>query len=189
MSCANRRNEIDRITPDVECVYERNDPFENSGGVVSLLVAHDAECDGQTQFDEDEGELDPEGEGEDAVLAVMDSESLVFPTNKDRADDVSSTVLISSMSWNRVETWKEGTYMKITKQVSWIVEYLMLFRQVKMIKPIIPITAKIVASTLSSFWNQEVFRAIVPRCRSHLSVTNTLVKVTTVTVPIAMKRG
>jgi hypothetical protein len=87
------------------------------------------------------------------------------------------------------ECWEGETYMKITKHISWVVEYLMLFRQVRMINPIIPMTAKIIARALNAFWNREVFRAMVPRCRSQRSVAKTVVKLTTVIVPMAMKRG
>lgn len=71
MFCADRRDEIDRVTPDVKCVYERDNPFTNSSGIVSFLVAEDAKCDSETQFDENEGEFDPKGQAEDAMLTVV----------------------------------------------------------------------------------------------------------------------
>lgn len=44
----------------------------------------------QNEFEEDEEEFDPEGEGEDAMMAVMDAETLVFGTQEDGADDVAA---------------------------------------------------------------------------------------------------
>tara|TARA_R110002060_G_scaffold20312_9_gene27654 strand:+ start:956 stop:1246 length:291 start_codon:yes stop_codon:yes gene_type:complete len=86
-------NEIDRVTPDIECVYEGDDPFAYSSRVVSLSVAQDPKCDCQAQFHKYEGELDPKGDAKDAMLAIMDSETLILPANEDGGDDVSRTVV------------------------------------------------------------------------------------------------
>lgn len=48
------------------------------------------EANGQNDFDEDKGEFDPEGDGENAVLAlIVSAESLVLSADEDGADDVS----------------------------------------------------------------------------------------------------
>jgi hypothetical protein len=48
-----------------------------------LLVTHDAEANGETQFDEDEGELDPEAHAQDSVLSEVDPEALVLSAYED----------------------------------------------------------------------------------------------------------
>lgn len=86
--CHDRWNEVEGVTPHIECVDERNDPFNNGSSVIVFLVAKDSECDCQTHFDENEGELDPKGCSEYAVFSVMDSKTLVFCANKDSGDNV-----------------------------------------------------------------------------------------------------
>ncbi len=73
MLCPNRRNEINRKTPDVESVDEGNNPFADCGGIVVSLIVEYSERDCHCDFDEDESEFDPEGDAEDAVLSVVDS--------------------------------------------------------------------------------------------------------------------
>lgn len=50
---------------------EGNGPFQNRGSVISFAEVAGCEGDGEDYFDEDEGELDPEGGAEDAVLAEV----------------------------------------------------------------------------------------------------------------------
>lgn len=95
MPRAGRGQEVDDEGPDVEDVDQGDGPFNDGGAVVMFLVAEDAEGDGKGDFDENEGELDPERRGEDTVFAVVDSESLVLGTNENGRDDVSRTARIS----------------------------------------------------------------------------------------------
>jgi hypothetical protein len=89
---ARHGEEIDDEAPDVEDVDERNDPLENRGFVDSAVAAfQDTEGDGETAFDEDESELDPEAGAEDAVLAEVHAEALVFGADEDCGDDVATT--------------------------------------------------------------------------------------------------
>lgn len=98
MSRLGRREEVNDEAPDVEDVDERDGPFDNGGAVVVSLVSKDAESDCEGDFDEDEGELDPEGGSEDALVAVVDSESLVFGADEDGGDDVAGTISLWSVS-------------------------------------------------------------------------------------------
>ena len=50
----NDREEIDCETPHVESIDERDGPFNCCGGVVVFPVTQDAECDCESEFDEDE---------------------------------------------------------------------------------------------------------------------------------------
>jgi hypothetical protein len=91
-----------------------------------------------------------------------------------------------------VPRWSDAydcTYIKIAKQTSCAVLCCTLFRHVRRMSPIPPMVAVMVAIIDSDFWNQDVFTANVPLCRSQRSITKTVLKVTTVTAPIAMKRG
>lgn len=87
---AGRWQEVDEEREDVEGEDERDGPLENSGDVVGFLEGADGKGDSETEFEEDEGELDPEGGAEDEVLAVLDSQTLVLPADEDGRDDVSS---------------------------------------------------------------------------------------------------
>ena len=79
--------------------------------------------------------------------------------------------------------------MKITKQTSCAVAWCKSFRHVRRMRPIAPTIAETVEAIDNHFWNQDVFTANVPRCRSQRSAMKTISKVTTATAPIAMKRG
>jgi hypothetical protein len=57
-----------------------------------VLIAEDAERDREAELDEDEGEFDPEGDAQDAVLAVVDAETLVLPADEDCGDGVAGTL-------------------------------------------------------------------------------------------------
>ena len=56
------RQEIDDKAPDVEDVDERDNPLEHGGDVFVLLVLCDGEDDGERDFEQDEGEFDPEAD-------------------------------------------------------------------------------------------------------------------------------
>ena len=79
--------------------------------------------------------------------------------------------------------------MKMTKQVSCALWCLTSFKQVRTMRPIIPMTAAMIEQTDKIFCALESLRTKRPRCRSQRSTMNTPVKVTTVVVPAAMKRG
>ena len=63
--------EIDGETPDIEGVDERNGPLDYCGAIVMFSVTQDPEGKRETNLNEYEGELDPEGNSEVAVLAVV----------------------------------------------------------------------------------------------------------------------
>ena len=92
-----RRNEIDGKTPHVKGVHERNDPFHHRSGVVVLEITQHSERNGESEFNKNESEFDPEGASQDPVLAVVDSEALVLGADEDRRDDVGPTVDIISV--------------------------------------------------------------------------------------------
>jgi hypothetical protein len=54
-------------------------------------VAQDAECDCESELDEDEGQFYPERDTQVAVLPVVDAEALVFGADEDCGDDVTAT--------------------------------------------------------------------------------------------------
>jgi len=86
---ASRGEEVDDERPYVEDVDQRDDPFEDGGFVDFAAALQDAEGDGEAGLDEDESELDPEAGAQNAVLAEVDAEALVFGADEDRGDDVS----------------------------------------------------------------------------------------------------
>ena len=63
--------EVDDEGEDVECEDEGDDPLEDGGDVFVVAPVGGDEDDGEDEFDDDEGELDVEGDFEDAVLAVV----------------------------------------------------------------------------------------------------------------------
>jgi hypothetical protein len=66
-------NEIDCKTPDIKGIDERNDPFHYRSPIVFFSVAQDAKGNRETELNQDEDELDPEGDSEMAVFAVVHS--------------------------------------------------------------------------------------------------------------------
>lgn len=80
--------EVDEEAEHVPGVYEGNDPFEYSGDIPVIVQLGNTENDAETDLSDDEGKLDPEGDAEDRVLAVVDSQALVLPANEDGAHNV-----------------------------------------------------------------------------------------------------
>ena len=64
------RVQVDDKREDVGGEDEGDDPLEDGGGVVVACGHAGGEGDGEHDLDDDEGKLDPEGNAEDAVLAV-----------------------------------------------------------------------------------------------------------------------
>lgn len=69
--CLGGRVEVDGEGEDVSCEDEGDDPLEVGRDALVLAEGEDAKGDAQGDLDEDEGELDPEGDAEDAVLSVL----------------------------------------------------------------------------------------------------------------------
>ena len=83
-----RRQQIDKERQHVKGKDERDDPFENGRDVLAAREGGADEDGGKANLDEDESELEPEGEAQDAVLAEMHAEALVLGADEDGADDV-----------------------------------------------------------------------------------------------------
>jgi len=83
------RQQIDEKGENVKREDKRDGPFEDARSVVPVLEIADSEGDGEHDFEEDEGELYPEGGAEDAVLAEMNSQTLILPADKNRRDNIS----------------------------------------------------------------------------------------------------
>lgn len=69
--CAGGGPEVHGEGEDVEGEDEGDDPLQVGADVLLVGAGGDAKGHGQGELEEDEGELDPEGEAEDAVLAVL----------------------------------------------------------------------------------------------------------------------
>jgi hypothetical protein len=65
------REEIDEEGENVKGKDERDGPFEDGGDVVAFSLVADAKCDGQSNFDKDKEEFDPEGNAKDTMLAEV----------------------------------------------------------------------------------------------------------------------
>ena len=83
-----RRQQIDKERQHVKRKDERDDPFENRRDVLPAGEGGADKDGGEGNLDEDEGELEPEGEAQDAVLAEVHAEALVLGADEDGADDV-----------------------------------------------------------------------------------------------------
>lgn len=68
---AHGREEVDVEREHVEGEDEGDGPLEDRGGVGGLLEVAGREGDGEDHFDYDEGELDVEGDAENAVGVVV----------------------------------------------------------------------------------------------------------------------
>ena len=83
-----RRQQIDKERQYVKGKDERDDPLEHRRDVLATREGGADEDGGKGNLDEDESELEPEGEAQDAVLAEMHAEALVLGADEDGADDV-----------------------------------------------------------------------------------------------------
>lgn len=63
--------EVDDEGEDVKGEDEGDDPFEDGGDVFVVAPVGGDEDDCEDELDDDEGEFYPEGDAEDAVLAVV----------------------------------------------------------------------------------------------------------------------
>lgn len=86
------RNKINRKTLHVKRIYERNNPLTHRSRVIVILIGEDAKRDREAELGEDEGEFDPEGDAQDAVLAMVDAETLVLPADEYCGDDVAGAI-------------------------------------------------------------------------------------------------
>jgi hypothetical protein len=71
---AQQGQEVHVEAEDVEAVEECYDPLKHSRNVPDMHLGAHAERDAHADFDNDEGELDPEGNAQDGVLAIVDSQ-------------------------------------------------------------------------------------------------------------------
>lgn len=75
--------EIDDEGQDVKGKDESDNPLEDGGGILLVSGGEGTKQDDENELGGEEGELEPEGDSEKRVLAVLDSEALVFPTGAD----------------------------------------------------------------------------------------------------------
>lgn len=85
---ADGRVQVDEEGEDIEAEDQRDDPLQHGGRVVAAVPGQDDERDRQHDRHRDEGELDPEGHAQDAVLAVADAQALVLPADEDGGQQV-----------------------------------------------------------------------------------------------------
>lgn len=78
------RPQIHDEAEDVKGVDECDEPFEDGCDVLVFGEGCADEDDGKDGFDEDECEFDPEADGEDSMVAVVNAQSLVFCAEEDR---------------------------------------------------------------------------------------------------------
>lgn len=73
---------------DVEAKHQCNDPLDDRSRVIVLVITKHDERNGQADGDENEGQLDPKGDGEHAMLGVVHAEALVLGADEDGRDEV-----------------------------------------------------------------------------------------------------
>lgn len=79
--------QIQQEADDVTGEDESDDPLQYRSRIPVALVGHGAKHDGQPDLHQDEGEFDPEGDSQDALVAVVDPQSLVRGTDEDGGED------------------------------------------------------------------------------------------------------
>lgn len=82
--------EVDEEAQHIPGVNKRNDPLKYGGYIPEVVFLCNNENDAQDDFGQDESKFDPKGDAEDRVLAVVNSQALVFPADEDRADNVAN---------------------------------------------------------------------------------------------------
>lgn len=79
------RQKIHKKRQDIKRENQRNNPLHDSADILLLIKGARSEDDCEDQLDDDEGELHPEAEAEDAVLPEMDPEALILGADEDCA--------------------------------------------------------------------------------------------------------
>lgn len=87
---AHARQEIEEEGEDVEGEDQGDQPFDDGGDVGVFAKGGGGEDDGQEGLDDDEGQFHPEGDAEDAVVAVVDAQPLVFGAQEDGRENVAT---------------------------------------------------------------------------------------------------
>ena len=82
------RQQINKETHDPKGENEGDDPLEHSASLEPFRKRADGEGDGEGDLDEDEKELDPEGDAQDAEVALVHAEALVFGAEEDGGEEV-----------------------------------------------------------------------------------------------------
>lgn len=88
--CTDTRVQIDHEAENVESEDKRDGPFEAGCDIFVGGEGGADEDDSEDQLDEDECKLEPEAEGEDSVVSVVDTESLIFCAQEDCRDNVAA---------------------------------------------------------------------------------------------------
>ncbi len=88
LGAPSRRQQIHKESEDIEGKDERDDPFENSGYVLSAVERRHGKDYCKDHLHNDKYKLQPEREAQDPVLAEMHAEALVFGAYEDCTDDV-----------------------------------------------------------------------------------------------------
>lgn len=84
----NSRVQVHIEREDVKAEDHRDDPFKDGRRVIFLVVTKHDERNSQADGDDNEGQLDPEGDGEYAVLGVVHAEALVLCADEDGGEEV-----------------------------------------------------------------------------------------------------
>lgn len=82
------RQQINKEGEYIESEDERNNPLKHGSDILLLSESSCSEDDGETDFHKNENQLHPEAETQNAMLAEVDAETLIFGTYEDSADDV-----------------------------------------------------------------------------------------------------
>ena len=83
-----RRQQIYKKRKDVKGKQQCYYPFKDCSNVLLAVESGGDEDDSEDDLHDDEGEFEPEGEAQDAVLAEVHAEALVLCADEDSADDV-----------------------------------------------------------------------------------------------------
>ena len=82
------RQQIQNETQNIEGEDISDGPFNTSRGVLMGSKHRTRERNRQQYFNTNEDKLDPETYAQNAVIAVVDSQTLVFGTDEDRREDI-----------------------------------------------------------------------------------------------------
>jgi len=87
---AHRWPQIQHERQDVKGEDQGNDPLDDSGDILVVMPGCGGKDDGKGDLDDDEYQFDPEGETKNAMLAVVNAQTLVFGAKKDCTEDVAA---------------------------------------------------------------------------------------------------
>lgn len=154
------------------------------------VMTADTKADCESDFNDNETELDPEADEQDPVLrAIENSQSQVLRAEAERADQVANPGSGKSASPASQSPSIASAYMNIMRNPTCFSGCLQVSKMDRRMRPSAPAIEKKMDAIAKNLSSLPLFGTNWPECRSQRSAMKDRSRKTTVTQLPAMKRG